>query len=89
MGSCPCPEATGSLAVGPIIGSQLFQYTTHGWTVIMGLTTGLIVLAVVLSFVGAGSDPLARRLFRVCRGVTANSASVTTEEQRDNEKKEV
>jgi hypothetical protein len=33
------------LTVGPIIGSQLFEHATHGWTAIMCLTTGLIVLA--------------------------------------------
>jgi len=75
------------LTVGPIIGSQLFEHATHGWTAIMCLTTGLIGLAATMSFVGAGSDPLARRLLRVCRGITASTVNATTEKQEDYENK--
>jgi hypothetical protein len=76
-----CSERTISLTVGPIIGSQLFEHATNGWTAIMGMTAGLIMLAAMVSFVGAGSEPLARRLWRVCRGITASNASATTEKQ--------
>lgn len=51
----------------------------------MCVATGFIVLAVVTSFVGAGSDPLARRLWRACRGITTRNErrGITTRKKQE------
>lgn len=54
----------------------------------MGLTTGLMVLATGTSFVGAGGDPLVRRLWRGCRSIASGNAHATTEEQEGQEGQE-
>ncbi|KAG8759496.1 hypothetical protein FRC14_005784 [Serendipita sp. 396] len=51
-------------AVGPLIGGQIYARVTHGWTIIMGMSSGLILLSAVFAAYGAGENPIFDRLFR-------------------------
>ncbi|KAG8829798.1 hypothetical protein FRC17_006004, partial [Serendipita sp. 399] len=51
-------------AVGPLIGGQIYAHVTHGWTIIMGMTSGLILLSAFFAAYGAGERPIVDRLFR-------------------------
>ncbi|PVG02161.1 MFS general substrate transporter [Serendipita vermifera] len=51
-----------SSAIGPVIGGQLYSHVKQGWEVITYLSTGLIVLATLAAFYGAGSRPLLDRV---------------------------
>jgi hypothetical protein len=53
---------TYSTTVGPLVGGQIYARVNNGWTVLMGLSAGMGVLAAVAAAFGAGDEPLATRL---------------------------
>ncbi|KAI0047288.1 MFS general substrate transporter [Auriscalpium vulgare] len=49
-------------ALGPLIGGQIFEHARKGWMVLNIVAVGLIVVALVLSFIYTGDRPLVTRL---------------------------
>lgn len=66
------PLLTASQPVGPLIGGQIYGHVKHGWTVIMGICSGLMVVAMLAAFYGIGEDPLYARLVRRLSGSERN-----------------
>ncbi|PVG02160.1 MFS general substrate transporter [Serendipita vermifera] len=56
---------SGSNAIGPVIGGQLYTHVGKGWSAIAYLSCGLIILAAMAAFYGSGSRPLLGRLIEV------------------------
>lgn len=48
--------------VGPLIASQLYDHAKHGWTSIISLSSGLVMITALLTFLLAGEIPYARSL---------------------------
>lgn len=50
-------------SIGPLIGGQIYSHVRNGWTVLMGLSAGMMILAAFASAYGAGERPLLGRIF--------------------------
>lgn len=49
--------------VGPLIGGQIYANVSNGWTVLMGLSGGMMLLAAIAAAFGTGDRPLLMRIF--------------------------
>ncbi|KAF8060998.1 MFS general substrate transporter [Lyophyllum atratum] len=54
-------------AIGPIMGGQIYDHVKHGWTALCLLSTGLIVVSLILTFFYTGANPLSGRLRRTLK----------------------
>lgn len=48
--------------VGPLIGGQVYSHVRNGWTVLMGLGAGLMLVSAIASAYGSGDHPLWSRM---------------------------
>lgn len=60
--------------VGPLIGGQLYDHVLHGWTAVVGLAAGLMLVAATVAFTYTGEPPLAKRLVGRGRRVKTSQA---------------
>ncbi|KAH7929365.1 MFS general substrate transporter [Leucogyrophana mollusca] len=51
-------------AVGPVLGGQIYDRATHGWTAVCCITAALIVICILLAFCYTGADPLLAKVLR-------------------------
>ncbi|KAH7914452.1 major facilitator superfamily domain-containing protein [Hygrophoropsis aurantiaca] len=51
-------------AVGPVVGGQIYDRATHGWTAVCCITAALIVICILLAFCYTGADPLLAKVLR-------------------------
>ncbi|KZT23837.1 MFS general substrate transporter [Neolentinus lepideus HHB14362 ss-1] len=54
-------------AVGPLIGGQIYDHTSHGWLAVCVLDAGLVFISAVLAFVYTGETSLLTRTLRLFR----------------------
>ncbi|KAF8592002.1 MFS general substrate transporter [Ramaria rubella] len=54
-------------AIGPILGGQLYDHVTNGWTAVVGLAGGLMLLATTVAFFFTDEIPVAQRLLGLRR----------------------
>lgn len=92
MSTIPCPSVIRvliSYIAGPLIGGEIYSRVKNGWTVLMGLSTGLVLFAVVMAAYGAGDRPLWTRLversIRLHGSEDENKAPTTTPEKTSKE----
>lgn len=55
------------LSVGPILGGQLYDRLHNGWTAVVGLAAGLMLLATAVAFFFTDEIPVAKRLLGLRR----------------------
>jgi hypothetical protein len=75
------PLITCWTTVGSLIGGQVYARANNGWTVLMGLSAGMGILAAVAAAFGAGDRPLATRLSRRRRQSAPPAGDDATQQQ--------